>query len=193
VLGSAFDASAVNAFGFQGAEMRRLSKFVHDLHPYVLASIAGGLTVAQIVLAFVLHEPGNEVLEWAGWICLWTAGLFGILPIITLTRKGNVPKGESYVHTTVLVDTGIYGIVRHPQGGVAALLINLGVMLIVRHWLIILLGLFAMALFYVDTFKEDRACIDKFGDDYRRYIQRVPRVNFVTGVIRQVGRRAAHE
>jgi hypothetical protein len=31
---------------------------------------------------------------------------------------------------------------------------------------------------------EDRYCIDRFGDDYRRYMQRVPRVNFVAGVIR---------
>jgi hypothetical protein len=117
--------------------MRRFQKLLYGLHPYLLSSIASVLTIAQIVLAFLLHGQGSEALQWAGWICLWTAGLFGVLPIITLRQKGGVPKGKSYVHTTVLVDSDIYTIVRHPQGGVAGLLINLGVILITRHWLVL--------------------------------------------------------
>jgi protein-S-isoprenylcysteine O-methyltransferase Ste14 len=46
-----------------------------------------------------------------------------------LPQEGGVAKGEGYIKTTVLVDTGIYAIVRHPQGGTAWLLINLGVVL----------------------------------------------------------------
>jgi protein-S-isoprenylcysteine O-methyltransferase Ste14 len=168
--------------------MIRLPESLYELHPYLLASIAGALTVAQIILAFFLYQPGLEALEWAGWICLWTAGVFGVLPIIMLRRKGGVPEGKSYVHTTVLVDSGIYAIVRHPQGGVAGLLMNLGIILIARHWLIIALGVVAMALTYIDTFKEDGHCVEKFGDEYRTYMQRVPRVNFVAGVIRLLRR-----
>jgi protein-S-isoprenylcysteine O-methyltransferase Ste14 len=108
-----------------------------------------------------------------------------VLPIITFRRKGGVPKGESYIKTTALVDTGIYAIVRHPQGGTAWLLINLGVMLIAQHWTSVVLGLASMGLAYVDTFKADQGCIEKFGDAYRRYMEeRVPRVNFVAGIIR---------
>jgi len=33
-------------------------------------------------------------------------------------------------------------------------------------------------------FKADQGCIEKFGDAYRRYTERVPRVNFVAGIIR---------
>jgi protein-S-isoprenylcysteine O-methyltransferase Ste14 len=172
--------------------MSRFEGFLYGLRPYLLASIAGALTVAQIILAFLFHQPGSEIFQWAGWICLWTAGLFGVLPILTLRRKGGVSKGKSYVHTTVLVDSGIYALVRHPQGGVAGLLISLGVMLITRHWTVITLGVVAMALTYMDTFKEDLYGIDKFGDDYRRYMKRVPRVNVVTGLIRLL-RRAQRE
>lgn len=154
------------------------------MHPFLLSSIAGVLTVAQIVLAFFLHRPGSEALEWAGWICLWTSGIFGMLPIITFHRKGGVARGESYMKTTVLVDTGIYSIVRHPQGGTAWLLINLGVMLIAQHWSSVILGLASLVLVYADTFKADRYCIEKFGDEYRRYMERVPRVNFVAGIVR---------
>lgn len=86
--------------------------------------------------------------------------------------------------TTILVDTGIYAIVRHPQGGTAWLLLNLGVMLIALHWTSTILGLISMGLAYTDTFKSDQDCIEKFGDAYKLYIERVPRVNFVIGFVR---------
>ena len=169
--------------------MERLREYVYGLNPYLLSSIAGALTAAQGILAFFFHAPFSEPLQWAGWICLWTAGLFGVLPIPTLRRKGGVPQGESYVKTTRLVDTGIYAIARHPQGGVAWLLINLGLMLVAQHWLIALLGLACLPLVYLDTFKADRYEIEKFGDDYRRYMERVPRVNFISGILRLIRRR----
>jgi protein-S-isoprenylcysteine O-methyltransferase Ste14 len=165
-----------------------LHKTFYGLNPYVLSSIAGALTAAQVVLAFFLHGPFSEVLQWAGWICLWSAAVFGVLPIYTLRRKGGVPEGESYVKTTRLVDTCIYAIVRHPQGGVAWLLINLGVMLVAQHWLIALLGLASMPLVYLDTLKADQYGIEKFGDAYRKYMARVPRVNFLAGIIRLLAR-----
>jgi protein-S-isoprenylcysteine O-methyltransferase Ste14 len=164
--------------------MNGFQKWLYGLHPHLLASIASVLTVAQIALAFFLRGPVSETIQWAGWICLWTSAIFGVLPIITFRRKGGVPKGESYVKTTVLVDTGIYAIVRHPQGGTAWLLISLGVMLVAWHWTSAALGLASMGLAYVDTFKADQYCIEKFGDAYQQYMERVPRVNFVAGIIR---------
>jgi protein-S-isoprenylcysteine O-methyltransferase Ste14 len=165
-------------------EMKRFQESLYNLNPWLLSSIAGVLTVAQIVLAFFLRGPRSAVVEWAGWICLWTSGIFGMLPIIAFRTKGGVARGESYIKTTVLVDSGIYAIVRHSQNGTAWLLINLGVMLVAQHWSSVVLGLVSMGLAYVDTFKADQYCIEKFGDAYRQYMQRVPRVNFVLGLIR---------
>ena len=167
-------------------KMDRYKDLFYDLHPYLLASIASVLTIAQIVLAFFLKNTGLEELQWAGWICLWVAGIFGMLPIFTFRRKGGVPDGESYTQTTILVDSGIYAIVRHPQNGTAWLLINLGVMMIACHWTSLLLGSVSMILVYADTFKADQYCIKKFGDQYRRYIERVPRVNFLAGILRRM-------
>lgn len=169
--------------------MERFQKSLYGLHPFLLSSIASLLTVAQIVVAFLLRRPGSEALEWAGWICLWTSAIFGVLPIITFRRKGGVPEGESYMKTTLLVDSGIYAIVRHPQGGVAWLLINLGVMLVAQHWTSVILGVPSMVLVYLDALKADQYCIEKFGDAYRRYMERVPRVNFVSGIMRLLSHR----
>lgn len=166
--------------------MNRIKKLLYNLHPFFLSSIASVLTITQIVLAFFLNRQASQELQWAGWICLWTSGIFGILPVITFRRKGGVPKGESYTQTTVLVNSGIYAIVRHPQNGTAWLLINLGVILIAQHWTSLVLGLISMGIVYIDTFKADQYCIKKFGAAYKRYIEKVPRVNFVLGVIKRM-------
>jgi protein-S-isoprenylcysteine O-methyltransferase Ste14 len=171
--------------------MKRFLEFIYSLRPHAICWISVPLTVAQIILAFVLRRPGNEALRWIGWILWWTGAVFGWLPIFTLHREGGVPTGKSYVHTTTLVDTGIYAIVRHPQMGTAWLLMCPSLMLITQHWVSIALGIPAMALAYLDLLRADQRLIDKFGDAYRRYMERVPRVDFVSGIIRLIARRAA--
>jgi protein-S-isoprenylcysteine O-methyltransferase Ste14 len=171
--------------------MKRFREFIYNLHPYLLCCISGTLTIAQIVLAFVLRRSGSEAVRWIGWILWWTSAVFGWLPIFTLRQKGGVPRGKSFVYTTTLVETGIYAIVRHPQMGTAWLLMCIGLMLITQHWASVALGIPAMALVHLDLVKADRRLVEKFGDAYRRYMERVPRVNFVVGIIRLIARRAA--
>jgi protein-S-isoprenylcysteine O-methyltransferase Ste14 len=169
--------------------MERIQKFIYNLHPLLLSTIASVLTVAQIALAFFVKGNAPEAVQWAGWVCVWIGGIFGVLPIITFRRKGGVPKGKSYMKTTRLVDSGIYAIARHPQGGTAWLLISLGIILIAWHWSSAALGMTSMVLAYIDTFKSDQYCIEKFGDAYKLYMERVPRVNFAAGIIRLISHR----
>jgi protein-S-isoprenylcysteine O-methyltransferase Ste14 len=164
-------------------------KFIYNAHPYLLVSIGTILLVLQIALAFFFHQNYSPVLINGGWVILWTAGFFGVIPIFTFRRKGRVEKGKSYMHTTKLVDTGIYAIVRHPQNGVAWVLINVGVMLIAQHWLIVVIGGLSMVCAYLDLFKEEQRCIEKFGDEYRRYMEKVPRINLLLGLIRAIRRK----
>lgn len=171
--------------------MKRFSEFLYNLHPYALCCIAGPLTIAQIVLAFVIRQPRGETVQWAGWILWWAGAVFGWLPIFTFRRRGGVAKGKSYVHTTTLVETGLYAIVRHPQMGTAWFLMSTGLMLVTQHWASVALGVLALALVYLDLLKADQRLIEKFGDAYRRYMARVPRVNFVTGIVRLIVRRAS--
>lgn len=164
--------------------MERLLRILYSLPRYLLSSIASALTITQIGLAFFLRGIVPDALLWLGWGCVWASGIFGILPIIAFRKMGGVPKGQSYMKTTKIVDSGIYAIARHPQGGTAWLLLNLGVLLIAWHWTSVVLGLVSMGLAYLDTYKADQYLIEKFGEAYKQYMQRVPRVNFVTGIIR---------
>lgn len=156
-----------------------------SLHPHLLAWIWSALLILQVVLAFfVFTDPKSQALKVAGWVVWIVATIFAILPIFALRRRGRVPQGKSYMATTTLVDTGLYAIVRHPQGGTAGILFNLALALIGQHWLLVALAAAGMCLLYLDTFKADKACIDKFGQEYVRYMQRVPSVNFVAGLLR---------
>lgn len=157
----------------------------YGLHPHLLAWIWAALLILQMILAFfVFSDPKVPVIRSAGW-AIWVLGTgFAILPIFTLRTRGGVPKGKSYMETTTLVETGIYAIARHPQGGTAALLLSLALAFIGQHWLVLVLAVVGMVLIYLDTFKADDACIEKFGQPYVSYMQRVPRVNFVAGIVR---------
>ena len=156
-----------------------------DLVPVTIVSV---LFVSQIVVGIYLLSDVSqvEVLAYAGaGLYIFSGLVFGGLPVIEFRRKGGVRKGESYIHTTKLVDTGIYSIVRHPQY-VTFMLWAIAGMLLFQHWIIILLGIPIIPLTYVDLVKADKDAIEKFGDDYKAYMKKVPRANFLLGIIRRI-------
>lgn len=154
--------------------------------------IASFMIVAQYILAFFVYKlPGLRPLQWAGWF-IWIASLvFGVAPIFILRQKGDVEKGKSYVNTRRLVDTSLYAIARHPQY-IGGILFSVALMLLAQHWLIILLGCVSAVLIWSDIQAADQECIEKFGDEYRRYMQRVPQVNFILGAIRLIRTKRAN-
>lgn len=159
-----------------------------DKRMKITGAIVTIVTVGQIILAFIFYNPqGNVAIINTGWAILWISAIFGWLPVYTFRKKGNV-KGRSYMHTTAVVDSGIYGIVRHPQY-MAGVLISVAVPMISQHWLVAILGLIGAFIYYFSTYDEEKACVEKFGDAYRQYMERVPRMNFLLGIIRAIGRK----
>jgi protein-S-isoprenylcysteine O-methyltransferase Ste14 len=162
---------------------------------YILSCIWVPSFVAQIVLVLVLgrfNEMELDEVMYAGWV-IWTFSvIFGIIPIFTFKRKGGVAKGKSYVHTTTLVDTGIYSIVRHPQY-TAGILFSLALVLWAQNWLVLALGSIVIPLVYIDMMIADANETEKFGDEYIRYMERVPRANFILGIVRVLRRRTEEE
>jgi len=103
-------------------------------------------------------------------------------------KRGGAPKGESVVHTTVLVDSGVYAVVRHPQY-LGFMLFVFALVLMSQHWLSVLSGVLGSPLFYRDVLREEQMSVEKFGDDYKRYMERVPKMNFLIGILRLLRRR----
>jgi protein-S-isoprenylcysteine O-methyltransferase Ste14 len=143
------------------------------------------LLILQMILAFfIFRDPKIQVLRVAG-LLIWALGcVFALLPILTLRARGGVPKGKNYMETTALVRSGIYAITRHPQNGTAGILLNVALPLIGQHWLLVVLAAVGTVLIYVETFRADEGCIEKFGQEYVSYMRQVPRVNFLAGILR---------
>jgi len=165
-------------------QMKRWKESVCNWSPWVSGGVLGITMVAQIGLSFILCNPSAlPVLKWLGYVVWTLSAIFGIVPMITFRVKGRVPKGNSYMHTTVLVDSGIYAVVRHPQF-LAGVLISIALTLITQHWLIAILGAVSAGVTYLDALRADQDGIEKFGAEYECYMQRVPRLNFVAGLLR---------
>ncbi len=159
-----------------------------DFGPVTFVSI---LFISQIIVGiYILSDVSQiEILAYVGvGLYVFSGIVFGMLPVMEFRKKGKVRKGKSYIHTTKLVDTGIYSIVRHPQF-VTFILWAIAGMLLFQHWIIILLGIPIIPLTYIDLIRADKDAIEKFGDDYKRYMQKVPRMNLLLGVIRLLRRK----
>jgi protein-S-isoprenylcysteine O-methyltransferase Ste14 len=149
------------------------------------------LFISQIIVGIYLVSEVSqiEILAYVGvGLYVFSGMVFGMLPVFEFRKKGGVRKGQSYIHTTKLVDTGIYSVVRHPQY-VTFILFAIAGMLLFQHWIIILLGIPVIPLTYIDLIKADKDAIEKFGDDYKAYMKKVPRANFLLGIIRQFSKR----
>ena len=156
---------------------------------FVPSCVAGVLTVAVVVLcALNYNSHGLNWLLYLGWV-VWAIGfVLCVTPMHVLRRKGRVAHGESWVRTTIVVDSGPYAIVRHPVY-VGWMVMVLALALISQYWVIAVCDAVAITLVYFDIWREDRDNVEKFGDAYREYQQSVPMVNLPLGVIGVLRRR----
>jgi protein-S-isoprenylcysteine O-methyltransferase Ste14 len=130
-------------------------------------------------------------LDWVtnlGWLVLWVSALFGWLPIYEFRKHGDVPENESYMHTTKIVASGVYGVVRHPQF-LAGVLVCFSMMLISQHLNSVIAGSLAALLFASDVPSADKRLVEKFGEPYLLYMKRVPALNFLSGLFLLIQRK----
>jgi protein-S-isoprenylcysteine O-methyltransferase Ste14 len=149
--------------------------------------------INPIVLTGAIDVKQYLPLQIIAWIILAFSLVLVFTPMVMFPRRGGVAKGKSWMNTTKLVDTGIYSIVRHPQyaGGIYAIFLTN--FLLYPHWLFAVLGVIGTVVVYLGCVEEDKYLIQKFGDDYKDYVQRVPRTNFWLGIIRWMQRRKTSE
>jgi protein-S-isoprenylcysteine O-methyltransferase Ste14 len=158
---------------------------------YFLTYVWAILFTAEIVLVFIFGMVGKNRIEsiiYIGVAIWWVAVVLAWLPIFILKRKGQVSKGKSFVHTTAVVDSGLYSIIRHPQY-TSGLLFSFALILISQTWCITGMSLVTMLLMYKDILLADSHEVEKFGEAYRQYMKKVPRTNLILGIIRLLQRR----
>ncbi len=169
----------------------------------MFASKRDALWVTILTILCIVCLPANPlvftgVLEVESYTALFIIGcvswVFGMVlvmaPIIMFPRRGGVARGKSLVHTTKLVDTGIYAVVRHPQytGGIYIIFVT--TLLWFPHWLFAVLGILGATVTYLSCKEEDKKLVQQFGDDYKDYMQRVPMMNIFLGIFRLMRRKS---
>jgi len=155
-------------------------------------NVAVPLMFAQIIGSVVygiIFGPwlGLTILFYVGWIVSAISLPFFLSPFLYFPKKPQ--EGKSVMDTTVIVERGTYGIVRHPQI-LGCMMLMLGSILISQHWLSAIVAVPVFVLFYQYVLKEEKDLVLQFGNDYKRYMQKVPKMNFVVGIIRLLKRRA---
>jgi protein-S-isoprenylcysteine O-methyltransferase Ste14 len=153
-----------------------------------LTSVGAVSLIAQIALCFFFYNSaGLDGLLYAGWAVVALGVILTMVTRKPLEKEGGAPEGESWLHTTVVVDSGVYGIVRHPMY-LGMMLVVVALILISQHWLSLICAIAPTALLYGVMLQEEKSNVEKFGDDYKRYMQNVPRMNLLVGIIRLIRR-----
>lgn len=140
-------------------------------------NLGEGAEAVGMVLFFAIVTVGwlwmNQRVTWLAYI-----GLFLYAPsaycivasFINLKHKGKPAKG--WEETTVLIDSGIFGIMRHPMYFGTALW-AFAMALVQQSILAIVLCIMVMVCTFMASRGEDRKMIEKYGDAYRKYMTKV--------------------
>jgi len=141
-----------------------------------------GATFFFNMIIMNLFPPTVEKLVVIGYIILGIGALFFILSVFTLRKKG----------TSHVVDSGIYGIVRHPMY-LGAMVMFFSHIFFGQNWIVVISTVIAIMCCYFIIKSGDQRNIEKFGEDYKIYMQKVPGMNFFAGIVRLINYRKREE
>jgi len=137
-----------------------------------------GIAFFLNIIAINLLPANIEELVVVGYCIFGIGAVLYILSVLTLRKKG---VGN-------VVESGIYGIVRHPMY-VGAMIMFFSHIFLGQNWIAAIGTIVALVCCYLIILSDEEQSSEKYGDDYKRYMQKVPRMNFVVGIIRLLRRR----
>jgi protein-S-isoprenylcysteine O-methyltransferase Ste14 len=139
--------------------------------------IINGFSIALFIyLISILDVPDFlRPLRYLGWILL----VFGIgLVVLSIATLASNQGGG-------LIERGIYGTVRHPMY-LGAMLCFLSYFFFHPHWLILLISFANIIIIYWFILQGEQQNIARFGNLYKRYMESVPRLNILAGILRRL-------
>jgi len=129
----------------------------------IIYAIFLGMVVSWVYAVFLPLQLGTIWLYSGLIICL-----FGmVFTIIAILNFATSPKDK-------VVTTGLYHFTRNPTY-IGMILMQIGLGIACTSWLFLLLTVALIILLNADLSTEERYCLYRFGDDYRKYKNRTPR------------------
>jgi protein-S-isoprenylcysteine O-methyltransferase Ste14 len=151
--------------------------------PSRFAWLASATTVLLIIAVQFLPRGDHQIVRIVGVVMLLMAAVFIFTPFYLLSKYGSMEAGKTYMQAEEVVQRGLYSIMRHPQY-FGYMLLACGFTLLSQHWVAVLFTILSVAFYSRQAVEEEGYCLVQFGEPYARYLQRVPRFNFVLGVWR---------
>jgi protein-S-isoprenylcysteine O-methyltransferase Ste14 len=150
-----------------------------------------GLGIFFTLLALEYTLSGTEVWpQWhIGWLRILGFALYAPAAtlvfgsIIQLHHKGQARQGSALLEygTTTVVDSGVYRLVQHPMW-LGMIIWSIALIAVSQSVTGIVMGVTAAHLFRMAAIKEREFNIKRFGEPYRKYINRVPMWNIFAGL-----------
>ena len=141
-----------------------------------------GLYGVLIISTIFLYNSANLAkLLYAGWVVL----AFGVIFLFWSSKSRKKGHVEGSIGREFLVESGMYAFVRHPEF-LGHILIIFALVIISQHWISLIVGAILIILLCLAMIEEEKRNIEKFGDAYRDYMKRVPRINLIAGIIKQI-------
>jgi len=132
-----------------------------------------GIAFFLNIIAINLFPAFSEELVVVGYTIFGIGAFLYILSVFTLRGKG----------ISKIVDIGIYGVVRHPLY-LGVMIMFLSHVFLGQNWIVAIGTVVALVCCYLIILSDEEKNLEKFGEDYKRYMEKVPRMNFVVGTIR---------
>jgi protein-S-isoprenylcysteine O-methyltransferase Ste14 len=137
------------------------------------------------------YAKAHKILNYIEWVLWGLAFLYSIflplrlgtiwsyigLPIALVGLVAFAMVIVSFVNTRIgekPITTGIYRYSRHPMY-ITQLVMFIGVGVASASWLFLLLTIVYTGLGFIYAGSEERACLEKYGDAYQKYMERTPR------------------
>ena len=141
-----------------------------------------GLFFTLLPLEILLGHAGLwprldiQLLTFIGFILYIPATIFVVGSFVAFHHKGKTEAGD-ITATTAFVDTGVFAIVRQPMTlGMA--FFSIALIILGQSIIILVMGMIAFACFYMSARLEAPRNIEKFGEEYQKYVERVAMWNF---------------
>ncbi len=162
------------------SDMPHNKNIIHIIGHIIYVSLYSLLTVLSILF---YNSANLAVPLHIGWITL-VPGIIILLWSSQSRKKGRISE-EKGTGKETLVESGMYAFVRHPEF-LGHILVIFALVLIAQHLAGIVIGALLFILLGLAMVEEEKRDIEKFGDAYKDYMQKVPRINLLAGIIRQM-------
>jgi protein-S-isoprenylcysteine O-methyltransferase Ste14 len=118
---------------------------------------------------------------YSGWLLF----AFGVCMVFLASQSRRRAREKTDPSKNVVIETGMYAYVRHPEF-FSQFFVVFGLVFISQYWVSIVVGAVLIAFLWLAIIDEEKRNKEKFGEAYIAYMQRVPRINLIAGMIRQM-------